>query len=390
MRRRSSSAAASSARRPPASSPRAGTGRAPARGGPLRRAVDGQVGGDRPLPLLEPGGRADGRALARDAPAAAAPARVRPGLHAMRLAVPRRRGERGVRARERRDAGRGGARHLEVAGPPASSCPGVDEAGIAYALHEPDAGFAEPVATTNAYIAALRAVGGRALEGTPVERVEVEGDRVRGVHVGGRARRMRQRRPRRRALDAEAGRGRRARAAARDHPRAGRDLRDRPGADDPDGGLVADRPGLPAARARARRVAPARRPGVPEGVRAGRRGRRSTRRSTRRSSRTSTSGSTGRLPRLAGHAPGRRPRRPLRRHARTGTRSSAPVDGLDGLFLATGGSGHCFKLGPAIGELVAGAVLGLKTGVRRRRATSRSRASPRGASSARPTAATGA
>ncbi len=34
------------------------------------------------------------------------------------------------------------------------------------------------------------------------------------------------------------------------------------------------------------------------------------------------------------------------------------VDGLDGLFLATGGSGHCFKLAPAIGELVAGAILG--------------------------------
>ncbi len=37
------------------------------------------------------------------------------------------------------------------------------------------------------------------------------------------------------------------------------------------------------------------------------------------------------------------------------------VDGFEGLFLATGGSGHCFKLGPAIGEMVAGAVLGLKT-----------------------------
>ena len=37
------------------------------------------------------------------------------------------------------------------------------------------------------------------------------------------------------------------------------------------------------------------------------------------------------------------------------------VDGLDGLFLATGGSGHCFKLCPAIGEMVAGSVLGLKT-----------------------------
>jgi sarcosine oxidase, subunit beta len=34
------------------------------------------------------------------------------------------------------------------------------------------------------------------------------------------------------------------------------------------------------------------------------------------------------------------------------------VEGFDGLFLATGGSGHCFKLAPAIGELVAGAVTG--------------------------------
>jgi glycine/D-amino acid oxidase-like deaminating enzyme len=38
------------------------------------------------------------------------------------------------------------------------------------------------------------------------------------------------------------------------------------------------------------------------------------------------------------------------------------VDGYEGLFLATGGSGHCFKLGPAIGELVAGAVLGRDVG----------------------------
>ena len=37
------------------------------------------------------------------------------------------------------------------------------------------------------------------------------------------------------------------------------------------------------------------------------------------------------------------------------------VEGLDGVFLATGGSGHCFKLAPAIGEMVAGEVLGLKT-----------------------------
>ena len=36
------------------------------------------------------------------------------------------------------------------------------------------------------------------------------------------------------------------------------------------------------------------------------------------------------------------------------------VDGYDGLFLATGGSGHGFKLGPAIGELVANELLGRK------------------------------
>jgi glycine/D-amino acid oxidase-like deaminating enzyme len=33
------------------------------------------------------------------------------------------------------------------------------------------------------------------------------------------------------------------------------------------------------------------------------------------------------------------------------------VNGVEGLFLGTGGSGHCFKLGPAIGEMIAGAVL---------------------------------
>ena len=37
-----------------------------------------------------------------------------------------------------------------------------------------------------------------------------------------------------------------------------------------------------------------------------------------------------------------------------------PVDGVEGLHLATGGSGHCFKLGPAIGELVAAGLLGRK------------------------------
>jgi sarcosine oxidase subunit beta len=34
------------------------------------------------------------------------------------------------------------------------------------------------------------------------------------------------------------------------------------------------------------------------------------------------------------------------------------VDGVDGLVLATGGSGHCYKLAPAIGEMIAATVTG--------------------------------
>ena len=65
-----------------------------------------------------------------------------------------------------------------------------------------------------------------------------------------------------------------------------------------------------------------------------------------------------------------------------------PVDGLRGLHLATGGSGHCFKLAPAIGELVAGAILGAARRLRRRRELLARRASPRAASSRRATAGT--
>lgn len=35
-----------------------------------------------------------------------------------------------------------------------------------------------------------------------------------------------------------------------------------------------------------------------------------------------------------------------------------PVDGVENLVLATGGSGHCFKLAPAIGEMVAAEIAG--------------------------------
>ncbi len=63
--------------------------------------------------------------------------------------------------------------------------PGVEADGIAYALHEPDSGFADSVAATEAYIAAVRRLGGEAREGTRVEAIEVEEGRVRGVRVDG-------------------------------------------------------------------------------------------------------------------------------------------------------------------------------------------------------------
>jgi sarcosine oxidase, subunit beta len=63
--------------------------------------------------------------------------------------------------------------------------PGVDERGIAYALYEPESGYADPVATTNAYVEAGRRAGGNARDGTPVEALVIEGDKLRGVHVGG-------------------------------------------------------------------------------------------------------------------------------------------------------------------------------------------------------------
>jgi len=62
--------------------------------------------------------------------------------------------------------------------------PGVDETGIAYALFEPDSGFADPVATTEAYITAMRGLGGEARDGTRVDAISVDGGRVRGVRVG--------------------------------------------------------------------------------------------------------------------------------------------------------------------------------------------------------------
>src|SRR4051812_24071977 len=63
--------------------------------------------------------------------------------------------------------------------------PGVAEDGIAYALFEPDSGYADPVATTRAYVEAGKRAGGVAREGASVDAIEIKGGEVRGVRVGG-------------------------------------------------------------------------------------------------------------------------------------------------------------------------------------------------------------
>ena len=232
--------------------------------------------------------------------------------------------------------------------------PGVVEDGIAYALYEPDGGFADPFKATMGYIEALRAGGGRALDRTPVESVVLEGPR-RAVRVAGELVQcdnlVLAAGPWSKRLAGEAGlelpievtreqdvifeapgegvpcsvSAQVDRAYARPAPEFGPNHlllgRGFPkeyeyvDPDDYDEGVddafVAD---------------------VAERI-------------------------GGRIPRLQG----------MRQVAgRSGLYDVTPdwhpllgpVAGLEGVFLATGGSGHCFKLGPAIGELVAGSILG--------------------------------
>jgi glycine/D-amino acid oxidase-like deaminating enzyme len=63
--------------------------------------------------------------------------------------------------------------------------PGIDPTGIAYAVFEPESGFVDAVPATEAYVEAVRRLGGEAREGARVEAIEVENGKVRGVRVGG-------------------------------------------------------------------------------------------------------------------------------------------------------------------------------------------------------------
>ena len=230
---------------------------------------------------------------------------------------------------------------------------GVATEGVAYALYEPDSGFADPVAATRAFIDAARAEGADAREASPVEALEPG----RGVRVGGRL------------LEADnvvLAAGAWSKKLAKEigldlpleFPREQDVVFDTGGAPPPahaissqvdrvymrpagDGRFLAGR-GYPkdyelvdperydetvddAFEADVRARVQTRLPGLNGLQRVG--------------------GKVG----LYEVTPDWHP-------------ILGPVDGYDGLFLATGGSGHCFKLGPAIGELVAGAVLGRDVG----------------------------
>jgi sarcosine oxidase, subunit beta len=79
-----------------------------------------------------------------------------------------------------------GVDSLEVIDELAEYLPGVVEDGIAYALYEPDAGFADPVATTRAYATAAARAGARVEEGVRVDAIEVDAaGAVCGIRVGG-------------------------------------------------------------------------------------------------------------------------------------------------------------------------------------------------------------
>jgi len=234
--------------------------------------------------------------------------------------------------------------------------PGAEEAGIAYALYEPDSGFADSIAATNAYIDALRSAGGRALAWTAVEALELRADRVCGVRVGGELLEcdtlVLAAGPWTRRLAGDAGlelpieitREQDVVFATAPEPTIPSSLSSqvdrvylRPAPEYGEGHLLVGR-GFPKEYEIVDPDDFDEEPDAPF-------------------ERDVHDRLVARLPRLAGM-------RPVA--ARVGLYDVTPdwhpilgrVDGLDGLSLAAGGSGHCFKLAPAIGELVAGEILG--------------------------------
>ena len=234
--------------------------------------------------------------------------------------------------------------------------PGANGAGLAYALFEPDSGFADPVATTAAYVTAACRAGARAFEHTAVEAIEVSGGTVRGVRVGGELVECENV-----VLAAGVWSAKLAHAIGLELPLEITREQD----------VVfetAPEPAIPCAvSSQADRVYMRPAPEFGDGhVLAGR--------GFPKEYETVDPDAYDdavdapfeddvrervltRLPHLAGmRAVG----------GRVGLYDVTPdwhpvlgpVEGFDGLHLATGGSGHCFKLGPAIGQMVAGGILG--------------------------------
>ena len=238
--------------------------------------------------------------------------------------------------------------------------PGVEVSGVAYALYEPDSGFADPVATTAAYVAAACRAGARAHENTSVDSIELGGGAVRGVRADGQLLECDNL-----VLAAGPWTLRLAKGIGLTLPLTITREQDvvfatepettilcavssqvdrvymRPAPERGDGHLLVGR-GFPKEY---ENVDPDRYEREVDGA-------------FEQDLHTRVA---GRLPRLRGM-------RPV--GGRVGLYDVTPdwhpllgaVDGYDGLYLATGGSGHCFKLAPAIGELVAGQILGQPMG----------------------------
>ena len=69
------------------------------------------------------------------------------------------------------------------AGLSASTCPRSIPKGIAGIVYEPHGGYADPVQATEAYVGAFRNVGGEFRARTPVRRLTRDGNRITGVEL---------------------------------------------------------------------------------------------------------------------------------------------------------------------------------------------------------------
>jgi len=238
--------------------------------------------------------------------------------------------------------------------------PGIDESDVAYALFEPESGYADPVAATVAYAQAARESGADVREHAPVEALVTQGDRVRGVRVAGDVH--------------EADRVVLAAGAWSAALAAGIGLALPVEIYREQNVFFETDPEEPvrhtiSSQIDAVYVRPASERG-PATVLAGRGSPKEYQRADPDDFDESPDAAferdvrervTRRIPRLAGmRAAG----------GSVGLYTVTPdwhpllgaVPGHEGLSLATGGSGHCFKLGPAIGELVAGELLGRRPG----------------------------